>query len=104
MFMGSKKASFRPDPVDRTESMQSGDMPIAVGGAAILAQLKARKSSPLGSKDSSRPPSAVPGSSASETKPKKIVVAFASQTGTGTEIARNIQAEAVQRGLKAEVS
>ena len=104
-YPSTRKASFKPDPVDREASSDAVAAPVAVGGAAILAQLKARKaaaSSPLGEKKEE--PSSAPSPPPPSASSKKIVVAFASQTGTGTEIARNIQAEAVQRGLKAEVS
>ncbi|GAX83375.1 hypothetical protein CEUSTIGMA_g10800.t1 [Chlamydomonas eustigma] len=67
----------------------------AVGGAAILARLRARKAA--SSTSSSRP------STASSAPPSRVVFAHASQTGTAAEIARTLHAEAVQQGLKAEV-
>ena len=54
------------------------------GGAAILAQMRARNK---------KAPQPVPA----------VTFVYGSQTGTAQEIARNLHAEAVQRGMKAEV-
>ena len=63
----------------------------ATGGNAILARLKQQRAAP--------PPPAVAATAGA--KPP-LTFAFASQTGTGAEIARNLAAEAVEKGYKAQ--
>lgn len=60
---------------------------VATGGAAILARLRAQRAT----KSPAAPPT------------KELVVLYASQTGTASEIAKNIQAEAEQKGVKGRV-
>ena len=79
------------------------------GGAAILAKLKARKAAatvPAQSDStpaSAAPPTTTPTVTKSSVPETKVTFAYASQTGTATEIARNLHADAVQRGIKADV-
>ncbi|KAI3429341.1 hypothetical protein D9Q98_005436 [Chlorella vulgaris] len=61
---------------------------VATGGAAILARLRAQRAT----KSPAAPPT------------KELVVLYASQTGTASEIAKNIQAEAEQKGVKGRVA
>ncbi|KAG2435704.1 hypothetical protein HXX76_006903 [Chlamydomonas incerta] len=66
----------------------------ATGGNAILARLKQQRTAPPA-------PAPAANAAAASTKPP-LTFAFASQTGTGAEIARNLAAEAVQKGYKAQ--
>lgn len=64
----------------------------ATGGAAILARLKAQREA-----------AAAAAAAKKAASYKEVVVLYASQTGTAQEIAKNIQAEAEQRGIKGRV-
>lgn len=84
----AQQASASNDAGSDAGTGSRGTTPLPMtGGAAVLAKLKAGAGA------------AAAGASA----PNKVVFAYGSQTGTATEIARNMQAEAVQMGMKADV-
>ncbi|KAG1661078.1 hypothetical protein FOA52_004540 [Chlamydomonas sp. UWO 241] len=63
--------------------------PVLTGGAAILAKMRARK-------EAAEVPKPKPDGK------RKVVFTYASQTGTASEIARTLHAEATQRGFESE--
>ena len=67
------------------------------GGAAILARMRG------GSAQASKAIAATGSAAAAPAAPRKVIFVFGSQTGTAHEISRNLHAEAVQRGMTAEV-
>uniref|UniRef100_A0A7S0RB52 Methionine synthase reductase n=1 Tax=Chlamydomonas leiostraca TaxID=1034604 RepID=A0A7S0RB52_9CHLO len=100
------------DVVDPTTDSR-GTTPLPVtGGAAVLAKLKAEKAAAAekkaaaaaaaGSSSASGAEGAAQGAGAGGSG-ARVVFAFASQTGTASEIARNLHAEALQQGFKADV-
>jgi sulfite reductase alpha subunit-like flavoprotein len=64
------------------------------GGAAILARLRAQRAA--------APTAATAGAGAARPPPKATFL-YASQTGTGQEIAKSLQADAASHGVKADV-
>jgi hypothetical protein len=81
-------AAAAPAPATAAAAPTPTGPPAATGGAAILARLRAQRAA--------KAPAAP-----ALTKP--LVVLYASQTGTAQEIAKNVQAEAEQKGIPGRV-
>jgi sulfite reductase alpha subunit-like flavoprotein len=69
--------------------------PKAVGGAAILAKLKAQKAARAAAEAAAKD---------AQAKQKGLTVLYASQLGTAAEIAKNIHAEAEAKGIKSHLA
>lgn len=87
-----------PEPAAAATSVEAAAAPAALtGSAAILAKLRQqRQSSSASGRDSSA-------NASKAGREAKITVLYASQTGTGQEIARSIHAECAAKGLPAQV-
>ncbi|KAG2451316.1 hypothetical protein HYH02_003922 [Chlamydomonas schloesseri] len=82
----------KQEPAPSASAAAAPAAAVATGGNAILARLKQQRAAP---------PAPAPAAAAVGAKPP-LTFAFASQTGTGAEIARNLAAEAVEKGYKAQ--
>jgi len=85
--------SAPPPPPPPAKVASSG--PKAVGGAAILAKLKAQKAARAATEAAAKD---------AEAQRKGLTVLYASQLGTAAEIAKNIHAEAESKGIKSHLA
>lgn len=83
--------SIQPPAAGPTQAADTAAQPVALtGSAAILAKLRSQRQAPTAKTQDA---AALP----------KVTVLYASQTGTGQEIARTLQAECSAKGMPAQV-
>ena len=104
--VGGSSGSSAKTPVTQSTSSPTSEPPPpaaaattsgakAVGGAAILAKLKAQKAARAAAEAAAKD---------AQAQRKGLTVLYASQLGTAAEIAKNIHAEAESKGIKSHVA